>query len=88
MLLCKNANDKQRASVFCYDLMRRFPRNINIMTPMLNVALIWPELLDLGIDSPALIVRTIQQCCAHFCNTKKEATPKDVSYRVEGKAKG
>ncbi|CAO3594723.1 unnamed protein product [Absidia cylindrospora] len=74
VLLCKNANDRQRLAVFCYDLMRFSPRNINIISPVINIALIWPDILDLGMEhedaaGTNLIIKAIQRSCAHYCNS-------------------
>ncbi|ORZ22538.1 hypothetical protein BCR42DRAFT_406407 [Absidia repens] len=74
VLLCKNANDRQRLAVFCYDLMRWSPRNINIISPVINIALIWPDILDLGMEredaaGTNLIIKAIQRSCAHYCNS-------------------
>ncbi|KAI8336292.1 hypothetical protein BC941DRAFT_60189 [Chlamydoabsidia padenii] len=76
MLISKNAKDKARVSVFCYDLIRWSPRNANIIPPVVNIALIWPDILDLRdeIEEAAgtnMIIKAIQRACAHYCNGDK-----------------
>ncbi|CAO3649720.1 unnamed protein product [Cunninghamella blakesleeana] len=75
-LLCRNANDKQRISTFCFDFVRSSPRNGNLLHPMLNITVIWPEILDLGENggnSPAgthMIIKAIQRSCVHFLQSE------------------
>ncbi|KAI8086003.1 uncharacterized protein BX664DRAFT_148523 [Halteromyces radiatus] len=76
VLLCINAQDRQRMAVFCYDLARWAPGNINIMTPLVNIALLWPEILDLGdgTENAAgthMMIKAIQRSCAAYCNQYK-----------------
>ncbi|KAI8340066.1 hypothetical protein BC941DRAFT_239879 [Chlamydoabsidia padenii] len=51
--------------------MITLPKSVNIMTYIINIALIWPELLNLDIKrsdiGTDMIIKTIHRCCAHYC---------------------
>lgn len=81
-LLCRNAKDRQRISTFCFDVVRSAPRNGNILHPMLNITVIWPEILDLGENSgnnaagTNMIIKAIQRSCGHYFSQNES----NVSY--------
>ena len=47
-MLYRRNNDQKRIHVLCYDIVRMAVLKDNILLPLINVALIWRDILKLG----------------------------------------
>ncbi|KAI7864426.1 hypothetical protein BDF14DRAFT_1184389 [Spinellus fusiger] len=71
-LLCKKMEDIQRLRVFCYDVVRYSPLPTNYIGLLMNVAIVWPEVLsihsqDFSQIGEEMIPKVVQSATAAYC---------------------
>ncbi|KAL0091778.1 hypothetical protein J3Q64DRAFT_1725265 [Phycomyces blakesleeanus] len=71
-LICRNIDDIQRLRVFCYDIIRFSPVTTNFVGILLNVAVVWPEVLftgshDFSQVGEEVIPKILQSTTAAYC---------------------
>ncbi|KAI8137365.1 hypothetical protein BJV82DRAFT_635602 [Fennellomyces sp. T-0311] len=74
-MVLRQANDKKRMHVFCYDVIRTTPLKDNAVFPMLNIALLWPDVLKLSAIATAgseMVVKAIQSACVAYIQSTDE----------------
>ncbi|KAI9261508.1 hypothetical protein BDA99DRAFT_78216 [Phascolomyces articulosus] len=79
-MMYRRNNDKKRINVLCYDIVRLAVLKDNFLLPLVNVGLIWRDVLALsnGVlpDGMEMIMKVIQSACVDFC----VKNPKTVQY--------
>ncbi|KAI9029017.1 hypothetical protein CLU79DRAFT_524305 [Phycomyces nitens] len=71
-LICKNVDDIQRLRVFCYDIVRYSSLATNFVGILLNVGIVWPEVLlisshDFSQVGEEVIPKILQFTTAAYC---------------------
>ena len=74
-MILRQTNDTNRMNVLCYDVMRTIQLRDNIIFPMLNIAVLWPDVLrlnDAGIGKSKFLYNapksTNAKCFSWFAN--------------------